>query len=92
MLIEVRRNDIGDVVLTPVSQRIQEQMRVHNLEVLGHANDYVYLQEWRGDEFIETMSKANQAHVNRGYTARIRMDPWKFGMMVGYDFEHVIDP
>lgn len=92
MLVEVSRDIIGDVVLTPVSERVKEQMRVHNLECHGHADDTVHLQEWRGDEFVETMSPANQAHVNRGYTATIRMDTFRFGLMVGYDFENVINP
>jgi hypothetical protein len=91
MLVDVREDGMG-VLLIPVSQRVKAQMRAHNKQWHGQPYDAVFLQEWKGDEFLEKLPPAKRSMVRRGYTQTIRMDPWEFGMLVGYDFENVINP
>jgi hypothetical protein len=92
IIIDVQEDGLG-VTLTPRNQRVRRQMARHNKEWTGHADEEVFLQEWRGDEFLdEYLTSAQAGHVRSGYTVGIKMDPWVFGHMVGYDFQEVINP
>jgi hypothetical protein len=96
MLIDISRDRMGNMVLSPISERVRRQMRAHTYELTGNTSQAVWLDERREDEFLEhgepQLSPAELAHVNRGYIVTKRIDPWNFGLMVGYDFEHVINP
>lgn len=93
IIIDVQQDNMGNVLLTPRNKRVRAQMRRHNKEWTGNASDDVFLQEWRGDEFIErNLTGAQAAEVRGGWTVGIKMDPWEFGHHVGHDFHEVINP
>jgi len=93
MLVEVDMDRMGSLVLTPVSKKVRAQMRKHNKEWQGHADDTVYIQEGMGVyEFLEYVPAAKRRDVEEGWTVRIQMDPWVFGHLVGHDFHEVINP
>jgi hypothetical protein len=87
-------DNMGGIILQPVSKKIRAQMRRHNKEWTGHASDTVYLNE--GGEagmFMEERMPPDKARaISQGYTETIQMDPWEFGHYVGYDFHEVIRP
>lgn len=95
IIIDVVQERDGSVTLTPRNERVRKQMERHMKEMTGHADNSVFLQEWRGDEFLDNrghISAAKAAEVRKGWTEGIKMDPWEFGHMVGYDFHEVINP
>jgi hypothetical protein len=93
IIVDVEQDRMGNAILTPRSKRIRSQMSAHNKEWTGHASEEVFLQEWRGDEFIdERLTSEQAAHVRRGYTVGIKMDPWEFGHLVGHDFQEAMNP
>lgn len=93
IIIDVKQDNMGNVLLTPRSRRIQAQMRRHNKEWTGNASDDVFLQEWRGDEFLDSKLTSTKAQeVRSGYTVGVKMDPWEFGHYVGHDFHEVVRP
>jgi hypothetical protein len=91
MLVDVKQDRTGSVVLTPANARTRGRMRRHMAEVAGSPYDSVYLEDWRGDEFLDQrLSPSKRSMVRRGFTQTIRMDPWEYGLMAGYDLENVI--
>ena len=93
MLIDVQMDRMGSIVLTPRSKKVRAQMRKHNKEWTGHADDTVYLQEGFGaSEFLGLLPRAKRRELEAGWPLTIRMDPWEFGHYVGYDFHEVINP
>lgn len=93
IIIDVAQDRMGNVLLTPRNERVRRQMKKHNKEWTNNASDDVFLQESKGDEFIEEKLTSTQARdVNAGYKVGIKMDPWEFGHYVGYDFHEVINP
>ena len=92
IIVDVEEGGLG-VTLRPRNKRVRRQMERHTKEFTGHSDDSVFLQEWRGDEFIdEHLTPSQAAEVRNGWTVGIKMDPWNFGHMVGYDFHEVINP
>jgi hypothetical protein len=93
MRVEVEEDGMGNIILTPVSKKVRAQMRKHNKEWHGHADDTVFLQaEADTYAFKDMLPRAKRREVEEGYTVVIQMDPWIFGHYVGYDFHEVIDP
>jgi hypothetical protein len=92
IIIDVSEDGLG-VTLTPRSEKVRAQMRRHNKEWTGNASDNVFLQEWRGDEFLDSKLSPSQARdVRGGWPVGIKMDPWEFAHYDGYDFHEVINP
>ncbi len=94
MLVEVQEDRMGMLLLTPVSKKVQAQMRKHTKEWTGHADDTVLIQrDYDVEHFLERyVPAAKRRDVREGWGARIQMDPWEFGHFVGYDFHEVIRP
>lgn len=91
IIVDVNEGQMGNVTLTPRSARVRGQMERHNEEWTGHASDSVFLQEGMGaGEFLESLPPAKARDVREGWGAAIKMDPWEFGHMVGYDFHEVL--
>lgn len=93
MLVEIDMDNMGNVILTPRSKKIRAQMRRHNKEWTGYADDTVFLQEGGPvSEFLDQLSPSDVSEIESGWTVTKRMDAWEFGVYVGYDFQEVINP
>ena len=92
--VEVQQDRMGGLLLTPVSQRVRQQMRAHTREWHGHASDTALIdRDYDVEHFIRTYLSPQQGRdVRQGWPVTILMDPWVFGHMVGYDFHEVINP
>jgi len=97
MLVDITMDRMGNMYLSPVSQKVQAQMRRHFQEMVGHPNDSVFLQDGQPvAEFLEhgepRLSRSEVSEIERGWKVTKRMDPWVFGHYAGYDFHEVVQP
>jgi hypothetical protein len=90
MKVNVKQDRMGSVLVTPVSVKACEAYESHMEEMTDNATCTAYLQEWRGEEFIDTYVPARKRHdVRLGYTVTILMNRDEFGNLLGYDASEV---
>jgi hypothetical protein len=85
-LVEISEDRTGAVTVTPVREKIREKYAKHMKEMTGSADDGAFFQEGL-DSVAEALelSSAQVKHISSGYTVRVKIDPWNFGMLLGYD-------
>lgn len=74
MIVSVDMDRMGCVTVAPVSERMNRRFK-SKTAFLQRESDI--------DCFMENVSSAKQKSIRAGWTERIRMDEWVFGMMVG---------
>jgi hypothetical protein len=93
MLVEAQMDGMGNILVTPVSKKVQEQMSRHLKQWTGSADTQVFFQEGMGaSEFLEDVPPRYRRDLDNGWPVRFQVDPWAFGHWVGYDFHEVIRP
>lgn len=94
MIIEVEMDRMGCLTLTPVNDRIRRRFARHLRAVYSpHADGTAFLQsDWDVEAFLTDHLRPAQARdVRRGWTVRVRIDPWLYGHYLGWDAHTVVE-
>jgi len=84
MLVSIEQNRFGHITISPVSDRIRRKYARYLRKFNHNDNGTVYMQV---DTDIETLelTPSQRRNVEHGWTIRVRMDPWNYASMLGYD-------
>jgi hypothetical protein len=91
IIVEAWQDSMGSIIVEPISESHRLAYAAHMRGMTGRATCQVYIQEGMGaEEFInEDCPPRHRADLRNGYTVRFRLDPWVYGMMLGYDAQEV---
>lgn len=89
MIVVFNRDFMGNVTAFPRSNRIQEKYAEHCQQFHPNHDGSVFWQEANEDEFCGILPPRKIKELMEGYNVSVRMAAYDYGMMVGYDSEHV---
>lgn len=83
MLIEIQSQRWG-IKARPVSKVWSEKFGKHMLEMTGHYDSSCF---WQEEYHLpeEITMHPQYRHLKRGWPIQIQIDPWLYGMWLGYD-------
>ena len=86
MLVNVSMDRMGNIVASPVSERIRRKFAAHLQEVYTpKADGTAFFQEGGpAGEFLEDCTPAQRRDIDGGYNVRMRVDPWTYGHWLGW--------
>lgn len=86
MLVSIRQDNIGGLIISPVNERLQRRYARHLRKFDKHADGTIYIQsDFEVESFLQEYAPRHKRDIEHGWTARIRMDQWCFATMLGYD-------
>lgn len=90
MLVRIIEDDIGNLILQPVSEKRADKYAAHMEDMTGYAQRSAYLQnEYDITQFRSDLNGRARRELNFYGAVTVRMDPWVFGHMLGYDAHEV---
>ena len=89
MLVRFSTDFTGSVHGEPVNDRIAAKFAAHMEEMTGHHDATVFFQEHEADDLASMIPARQFRDLMNGWTVKCRIDPWDYGMMLGYDAHNV---
>ncbi len=87
--VEVEENSMGDITITPVSSRVCRKYERHMKDVYGRPVCSAFMNDgFEAQQFLDQYPEIARRIESDRY-AVVMMDPYEFGMLLGYDAEHV---
>ena len=91
MIIDVQSDNMGNITAVPRSDRIRRKFVAHLKDMGAGGDGTAFFQEGgAASAFLEDCSPKQRRDIDGGYRVSMRVDPWLFGMWLGWDAHHVV--
>jgi hypothetical protein len=94
MLVRAEMDGMGNITVSPVSERWQRKFSRHMAKWIADYRDNAeaFFQEGMGaSEFMEDMTASQRKDLEAGWSVTYRLDPWIFGHYLGWDAHTVAE-